>query len=328
MLIGRTNRREFMAALSGAMTWPTLARTQERPRRIGILMNFAASDKVAKARLGRFLEALESLGWTQGRNIQIETRWTEGNTERVRKDVTELVALSPDLIFATTTPIVTALKRATSKIPVVFVSVVDPVGSGLAASLSRPGGNVTGFVTFEYALAAKWLELLREIAPSVTRAAVLRDTVATGVGLFAAVQTVAPTGLELSVIDPDSPEMEQEIAAFAHEPKGGLIVTPGQFVGNHPDVIAASAARNKLPAVYPFRYFVDAGGLISYGSTVYEGYRGAAGYVDRILKGEKPAELPVQAPTTYELVVNLKTAKALGLAVPQSLLTRADEVIE
>jgi putative tryptophan/tyrosine transport system substrate-binding protein len=293
------------------------------------LMNFAAGDKVAEARVSKFLEALEALGWKQGRNVEIETRWTEGITERIRKDAAELVALSPDLILATTTPAVTALKQATRKIPVVFVSVVDPVGSGLAASMSRPGGNMTGFVTFEYALAGKWLELLREIAPSVTRAAVLRDSSsATGIGLFAAIQTVVPIGLELNVIDPDDPEMEQVIAAFAHEPNGGLIVTPNQFTGNHPDVIAASAARNKLPAIYPFRYFVDDGGLISYGSALYEGYHGAAGYADRILKGERPAELPVQAPTKYELVVNLKTAKALGLAVPQSLLSRADEVIE
>lgn len=321
-------RRDFMAALGGAVAWPALARSQEPTRRIGILMNFAASDKVAQARVARFLEALASLGWAQGRNIQIETRWTEGNNERIRKNVAEMIALSPDVIFATTTPILTALKQTTSKIPVVFVSVVDPVGSGLAASLSRPRGNMTGFVTFEYALAAKWLELLREIAPSVTRAAVLRDTTATGVGLFAAIQTVVPIGLELSVIDPDNPEMEQEIAAFANEPNGGLIVVPGPFTGNHPDLIAASAARNKLPAVYPFHYFADAGGLISYGSTVYEGYQQAAGYANRILKGEKPAELPIQAPTRYELVVNLKAAKAIGLAVPQSLLTRADEVIE
>jgi putative tryptophan/tyrosine transport system substrate-binding protein len=330
MGIGRTNRREFIAAVCGTMLGPAAARSEKRIPRIGILMNFAASDKVAEARLSKFLESLESLGWTQGRNLQVETRWAEGNTERVRKDVAELVALSPDLILATTSPAVTAVTRATSKIPIVFVSVVDPVGGGLVASMSRPGGNATGFVTFEFALAAKWLELLREIMPSVTRAAVLRDsTVGTGVGLFAAIQTVGPIGLELSVIDPGDPtEMEHQIATFAREPNGGLIVTPSQFTGNHPNLIAASAARNKLPAIYPFRYFVDVGGLISYGPTLYDEYRAAAGYVDRILRGERPAELPVQAPTRYELVINLKTAKALGLAVPQSLLARADEVIE
>jgi putative tryptophan/tyrosine transport system substrate-binding protein len=329
MSINRTSRRELMGALGGAVVWPAFACAQERTRRIGILMNFAAGDKVAEARVSKFLEALDQRGWTQGRNIQIETRWTDGITERIRKDAAELVALSPDLILATTTPAVTALKRATSNIPVVFVSVVDPVGSGLAASMSRPGGNITGFVTFEYALAAKWLELLREMVPAVTRAAVLRDSSsATGIGLFAAIQTVVPIGLELSVIDSDDPDMEHQIATFAREPNGGLIVTPNQFTGNHPDVIVAAAARNRLPAIYPFRYFVDDGGLISYGSTLYEGYRGAAEYADRILKGERPAELPVQAPTSYELVVNLKSAKAFGLAVPQSLLTRADEVIE
>jgi len=330
MRIGQTNRREFIAALGGAVLGPAAARAETRTARIGILLNFAASNNVAQARLSKFSETLESLGWKQGRNLQVEMRWTEGKTDLIRKDVAELIALAPDLIIAATTPAVTAVTHATSTIPVVFVSIVDPVGGGLVASMSRPGRNATGFVTFEFALAAKWLEFLKEIAPSVTRAAVLRDsTVSTGVGLFAAIQAVGPIGLELSVIDPADPtEMESQIAAFAREPNGGLIVTPSQFTGNHPDLIAASAARNKLPAIYPFRYFVDVGGLMSYGPTLYDEYRGAAGYVDRILRGERPAELPVQAPTRHELVINLKAAKALGLAMPQSLLTRADEVIE
>jgi putative ABC transport system substrate-binding protein len=330
MLIGRTNRREFMAALGGVIACPTYARAQGQMRRIGILMNFAAGDKVAATRVSKFLEGLEALGWTQGRNIQVETRWPEGNTDQIRKGVAELIALSPDLILASTTPAVTAVIRAAGNIPVVFVSVVDPVGGGLVASMSRPGGNATGFVTFEFAIAAKWLEFLREIAPSMTRAAVLRESaVSTGVGLFAAIQTVAPIGLELSVIDPRDPtELERQIAAFAREPNGGLIVTPSQFTGNHPGPIAASAARNKLPTIYPFRYFVDVGGLISYGPTLYDEYRAAAGYADRVLRGQRPAELPVQAPTKYELVINLKAAKALGIGVPQSLVSRADEVIE
>jgi putative ABC transport system substrate-binding protein len=326
----RTNRREFVATVAGAMAWPVIAHAQGGLRRIGILMNFDATDKVAEVRISKFLQALDRLGWTEGRNLKVEIRWAGGDTERIRKDVAELIALSPDLIFAATTPAVMALKRATSKIPIVFVSVVDPVGSGVAASMSRPGGNMTGLVTLEYALAGKWLELLREIAPSVTRAAVVRDsTVATGVGLFAAIQTVGPIGLELSVIDlGETSELEQQIATFAREPNGGLIVTPSQFAGNHPEVIVEAAARYKLPAVYPFRYFVDIGGLISYGPTLYDEYLAAAVYVDRILRGEKPADLPVQAPTRYELELNLKAAKAISLAVPQSLVTRADEVIE
>jgi putative ABC transport system substrate-binding protein len=229
----------------------------------------------------------------------------------------------------TTTPALTILERATKTVPIVFFSIVDPVGSRLVATMSRPGGNATGFVAFEYALAAKWLELLKEIAPRVTRAAVLRDSSATGIGTFAAVQAVGSIGMELSVIDLDNPsQMEQDVAEFAREPSGGLIVTATQFAGNHRDLIVRSAARNNLPAVYPFRYFVDVGGLISYGPTLYDSYRDAAGYVDRILKGEKPANMPVQAPTKYELVINLKTAKALGLTVPPMVLARADEMIE
>jgi len=317
----------LIAALGGAALWPLVTRAQDRIRRIGVLMNFAANDTVQAARLAKFQEALEALGWIEGRNIHVETRWAHGDTDQIRKDAAELVALSPDVIVATTTPTLTILERETKTVPIVFVSIVDPVGSRLVATMSRPGGNATGFVAFEYALASKWFELLKEIAPRVTRVAVLRDTSATGIGSFAAVQAVGSISMELSVIDLGN-EIEQDVAAFAREPSGGLIVTATQFAANHPDLIARSAARNNLPAIYPFRYFVDVGGLISYGPTLYDSYRGAAGYVDRILKGEKPARLAVQAPTKYELVINLKTAKALGLDVPPSLLARADEVIE
>ena len=323
-------RREFLAALGAATAWPVVGRAQNEKRRIGILMNFVAGDSVAEARLSNFLTTLEARGWTQGRNINIETRWAEGNTDRARKYAEELVALSPDLIFVTTTPGVTVLKRATNSIPIIFANVVDPVGAGLVASMSHPGGNATGFVPFEYALAAKWLELLKEIAPSVTRAAVLRDSaVATGIGLFAAIQAVGSTGIELSVIDVGDPaEMERGITAFASKPNGGLIVTVSQFAGTHPGLITALAARNVLPAIYPFRYFVDVGGLLAYGPGLFEEYRGAAEYVDRVLRGQKTAELPVQTPTKYELSINLKTANALGIKVPPILLSRADEVIE
>jgi putative tryptophan/tyrosine transport system substrate-binding protein len=323
-------RRAFIAGLGWVTTWPMVARGQDRIRKIGIFLNFTPGDAVGEARLSSFLKALESLGWAEGRSIHVETRWAEGDPERMRKDVAELVALSPDVILVATTPAVTLLKRATKSVPIVFVSIVDPVGAGVVASLSHPGGNATGFLAFEYALAAKWLELLKEIAPRVTRAAVLRDsTAATGIGLFAAIQTVVPTGMELSVIDVGDPTaMEHDIAAFASDPNGGLIVTASVFGGAHPALIAEAAARNKLPTIYPFRYFVTAGGLMSYGPTLYDSYRDAAGYVDRILKGEKPADMPVQAPTKYELVINLKTARALGIVVPPALLARADDLIE
>jgi putative ABC transport system substrate-binding protein len=242
----------------------------------------------------------------------------------------ELGALAPDVVLAATTPAVVAMQQATRTVPIVFVGVVDPVGSGLVASLSRPRGSTTGFTLFEYSIAAKWLELIKEIAPAVTRVAVLRDrTVAAGIGQFAAVQTVAPMGIDLSVVDlQEAGEIEQDIAAFARGSNGGLIVTPSGIGANHPDVIVSSAARHRLPVVYPFRYFVTAGGLISYGPDLVDPYRPAAAYVDRILRGEKPADLPVQAPTKFELVLNLKTAKTLGLTVPQSILLRADEVIQ
>jgi putative ABC transport system substrate-binding protein len=325
-------RREFITLVGGAATWPLAARAQqpERMRRIGVLMNLSADDREGQARLAAFQQGLQQLGWSDGRNAHFDIRWGAGDGERFRTYAAELVALEPDVILANASPAVTPLQQATRTVPIVFVAVIDPVGSGLVASLARPGGNITGFIVFEYALAAKWLEFLKEIAPLVTRAAVLRDpTIAAGIGQFAAIQAVGQIGMELSVVDiRDAGEIESSIMAFARGSNGGLIVTASQFGANHPDVIVASAARHRLPTVYPFRYFVRVGGLISYGPDLVDEYRGAASYVDRILKGEKPADLPVQAPTKYELVVNLKTAKALGLTVPQTLLARADEVIE
>jgi putative tryptophan/tyrosine transport system substrate-binding protein len=323
-------RRAFIAALGGA-AWPLVARAQqaERVRRIGVLMNVGADDPHESA--ATFTRELQRLNWTDGRNVRVDTRWAAGDAEQFRRYASDLVALQPDVILAVTTAAVMSLRQATRTIPIVFVAVVDPLGSGLVASLARPGGNATGFTLFEYSIGAKWLELLKEIAPRIARVAILRDsTIATGIGQFAAIQAMAAsTGMELSAIDVSEPsEIEPAVATFAHALSGGMIVTPSSFGANHPDVIAALAAKYKLPAVYPFRYFVSANGLISYGPVIIDQFRRAAGYVDRILKGEKPADLPVQAPTKYELVINLKTAKALGLTVPPSLLARADEVIE
>jgi putative tryptophan/tyrosine transport system substrate-binding protein len=299
-------------------------------RRIGVLMNVSENDSTAQGFVAAFRQGLQGLGWADGRDVQIDTRWGAGDADRTHQYAAELLGLAPDVILAAATSSVAALQRATRIVPIVFVGVIDPVGSGLVKSLPRPGGNATGFTVFEYAIAAKWLELLKEIAPDVTRAAVLRDpTIHGGIGQFAAIQTVAPIGMELSVVGVrDGGEIEQDIAGFARGSNGGLIVTVGPFVVNHPDVIVTSAARHKLPAVYPFRYFVSAGGLISYGPEQIDQYSRAAAYVDRILKGDKPADLPVQAPVKYVLAINLKTAKALGLDVPATLLARADEVIE
>jgi putative tryptophan/tyrosine transport system substrate-binding protein len=326
-------RREFITLLGGAAAaWPLAARAQqgERMRRIGALMNVGESSLVGQNRIAAFMQRLHQLGWIDGRNIRIDTRWAAGDAERFRNYAAELVGLAPEVIVANTTPAVTALQQATRTVPIVFANVVDPVGSGLVASFAHPGGNATGFVSFEYALAAKWLELLKEIAPRVTRAAVLRETTsAAGIGQFAAIQTVGSIGMELSAVDMrDLAELERAVADFARGANGGLIVTASQFAVDRPAVIATLAARYKLPAIYCYQYFVSNGGLISYGPDTIDPYRRAAGYVDRILKGEKPADLPVQAPTKYELAINLKTAKALGLAVPDTLLARADEVIE
>jgi putative ABC transport system substrate-binding protein len=325
-------RRAFIRLLGGAAaTWPLMAHAEgDRMRRVGVLMNLGADDPESQRRVSAFLGGLGELGWVDGRNVRIETRWAGGNAAQLRKYATELVALEPDVVLAWATPAVSQLQQMSRNVPIVFVAVIDPVGSGLVTSLARPGSNATGFVNFEYALAAKWLELLKEIAPRTIRAAVLRDpTIAAGIGQFAAIQTVAGVGLELSAVDlRDANAIERAVAEFAREPNSGLIVTASQFGANHPDLIAAIAARHKLPAIYPFRYFVQAGGLLSYGSDQVDECRRAASYVDRILRGTRPADLPVQAPTKYDLVINLKTAKALGIEVPPTLLARADEVIE
>jgi len=327
-------RRDFITLLGGAAAgWAFEARAQqpERMRRIGVLMNLAADDPESQARVAAFLQGLQQLGWTEGRNVRIDTRWAAGDTDRYRKSATELVALMPDVILATGTSAVAPLQQATRALPIVFVNVVDPVGAGLVASLARPGGNATGFTLYEYGMSGKWLELLKEIVPRVTRAAVLRDPArAPGIGQFAAIQAVAPSlGVELSPVDVrDAGEIERAVTAFARSPNSGLIVTASPSAAVHRELIVTMAARHQLPAVYPYRYFVTGGGLISYGPDSIDPYRRAAGYVDRILKGEKPADLPVQAPTKYELVINLKTAKALGLEIPPTLLARADEVIE
>jgi putative ABC transport system substrate-binding protein len=326
------NRRAFITLLGGVAAWPVAARAQQggRMRRIGVLMTLSEHAQDGRARLGAFLQRLTELGWTDGHNVRLDIRWSAGDAERFRRYARELVALSPDVVLADGSYSVAALQQATRTIPIVFAGVIDPVGAGLVKSLARPGGNTTGFTAFEYAIGAKWLELLREIAPGVTRVAVLRDSaIAAGIGQFAAIQTVAPIGIELSAIDFHDPDaIEPAVAEFAQGPNGGLVVTGSPFGAAHPEVIAALAARHKLPAVYPFGRYVSAGGLVSYGSDLVSQFRPAAGYVDRILKGEKPADLPVQAPTKYELAINLKTAKALALTVPDTLLARADEVIE
>jgi putative ABC transport system substrate-binding protein len=326
-------RRELLAALGGAAAaWPLAARGQqaERVRRIGVLMNLASDDAEGQARLAAFHQGLQQLGWTVGRNVQIDYRWSAGNADYIRKFAAELVALAPDVIVSTGSPSVAVLQQATRSVPIVFTAVVDPVGGGLVASLARPGGNATGFMLFEYSTSGKWLELLKEIAPRVMRAAVIRDpTLTAAVAQFAAIQGAAGSlGVELSPIDMrDAGEIERAVTAFSRVSNGGLIVTASGSSARR-SLIITLAARHKLPAVYAFRYFATSGGLISYGPDIIDPFRRAAGYVDRILKGEKPADLPVQTPTKYELVINLKTAKALGLEVPATLLARADEVIE
>ncbi len=309
---------------------PVILRAQERVRRVGVLVNLAEGDSAGQTFVTGFRQALQELGWVDGRNARIDMRWGAGDRERYRKYAAELAALAPDVIFAATTDAVVSVQQASPAVPIVFVGVIDPVGSGLITSMARPGGNATGFTIFEYAIAAKWLELLKEVAPRVTRAAVLRDAnVASGIGQFAAIQAVTPVGIELSAIGlRDASAVEHAIAAFARDPNGGLIVTASGFGSNNPELIATLAIRHNLPAIYPFRYSVRAGGLICYGPDYLDQYRRAAAYVDRILKGEKPVNLPVQAPTKYELAINLKTAKAIGVTMPPTLLARADEVIE
>jgi putative ABC transport system substrate-binding protein len=325
-------RREFITLLGGAAaTWPLVARAQqsERMRRIGVLMT--TDDAEGQARMEAFLQGLQHLGWVDGRNVRIEARWTVGKADNVRRYVAELAALAPDVIVATGSASVGPLLQTTRAIPIVFAQVVDPVGAGFVESLARPGGNATGFTQYEYGLSAKWLELLKEIAPSVIRAAILRDPgITAGIGQWAAIQTVAPAlGVELRPVDVRDPgEFERAVAAFARASNGGLIVTGSGSATVHRQRIIRLAAQHKLPAVYPFRTYAADGGLISYGPDTIDPFRRVAGYVDRILKGEKPADLPVQNPTKYETVINLKTAKALGLELPPTLLARADEVIE
>jgi putative tryptophan/tyrosine transport system substrate-binding protein len=326
-------RREFITLLGGvAVAWPLAARAQpgERVRRVGVLMYLAADDAEGQARLAALTQALKQLGWSDGRNLKIDTRWA--TADDIRRHAAELVALAPDVLVAGTgTATVAPLLQATRTVPIVFVSVIDPVGSGFVASLAQPDGNATGFTIFECGMSGKWLELLKQIAPGVTRAAVLRDpAVASGIGQFGAVQAVAPSlGVELSPVDVrDAGEIERAVTVFARGSNGGLIVTGSALALAHQDPIISLANRHRLPAVYWNRRFVTGGGLISYGPDTIDPFRRAAGYVDRILKGAKPADLPVQAPTKYELVINLKTAKALGLELPVSVLGRADEVIE
>ena len=326
-------RRQFITILGGAAAWPLAARAQqsERMRRIGVLMNLAADDPEAQVRLAAFHQGLQELGWTVGRNLRIDTRWGAGDADRYRRYSTELVALAPDVILAASGAIVPWLLQATRSVPIVFAQVPDPVGAGFVESLAHPGGNITGFTNFEFSIGGKLLELLKEIAPRVTRAAVLRDAAdPAGVGQWGAIQTAAPSlGLELRVVDVrDAGEIERSITAFARGSNGGMIVTGSAPTAIHRDLIITLAARHRLPSVYAYRYHATSGGLISYGPETIDQYRRAASYVDRIFRGEKPADLPVQAPTKYELVINLKTAKALGLDVPPTLLARADEVIE
>ena len=324
-------RREFIAGLAGAAAWPLAARAQQTIRRIGMLLPATADDPEYQARAGTFLQALALLGWTIGRNMRVDTRWATPTADEIRRNAAELAALAPDVILAHGAGPVRALLQATRTVPIVFPVAGDPVGAGLVESLARPGGNVTGFMIYEYSLGVKWLELLKQIAPSVTRVAVLRDTAqGSGTSMFAVIQTAAPSlRVEVNPINVrDGGEIERAVAAFARASNGGLIVTPSGPADFHRDLIIRLAVQHKLPAVYPERFFVAVGGLASYGTDQIDQYRRAAGYVDRILKGEKPADLPVQAPTKYELMINLKTAKELGLDVPPTLLARADEVIE
>ena len=326
-------RREFIKLLGGAATWPLAARAQqgERKRRIGVLMNTAADDREGQAGVAAFHKVLQQIGWAVGQNVQIDIRWGENNVELDRKYATELVALAPDVILASGSPSVAALQNVTRAVPIVFVRVSDPVGGGFVDSLPRPGGNTTGFMLFEYSFSGKWLELLKQIVPQMALAVILRDSSnRAGIGEFAAIQSAAPSlGVEVRPVDVrDGGEIERTLAALARSPNGGVVVTPSAAVSTYHDAIIKLVARYKLPAVYGFRYNAIDGGLISYGPNRIDQFRRAAEYVDRILKGEKPAELPVQAPARYELVVNLKTAKALGITIPAALLARADEVIE
>jgi putative ABC transport system substrate-binding protein len=326
-------RREFLTLLGGAAAiGPLAARAQQPTRRVGFLMSQFENDPEGQARVRAFMDGLQQLGWIDGRNVRFDIRWTAGKPTDPDKYAAELIALKPDVVFASASVNVAALQRITRSVPIVFALVIDPVGAGFVASLARPGGNTTGFSAFEYSLSGKWLELLKELAPNLTRVAVLRDpSLAAGIGQFAAIQALAPPslGVELTPIDSRDPsEIERAITAFARQPNGGIIVTGSQSAVTHRNLIIALEQQYRLPNVYGFRYYPAIGGLASYGPDAIDVHKRAAAYVDRILKGEKPGDLPVQAPTKYELVVNLKTAKALGITVPQAVLARADEVIE
>jgi ABC-type uncharacterized transport system substrate-binding protein len=328
---GAMKRRDFIRLVGAAAAWPLVAQAQpgERMRRVAVLMsNDNPEQRTSHA---AFLQSLKQLGWVDGQNVRIETRWADGTASLIRKNAINVLAFAPDVVAVSGNSTVVALSQATRTVPIVFAQVADPVGSGFVKTMARPGGNVTGFVQFDYSLSGKWPELLKQIAPNVTRAAVLRDAnIPAGIGQFAVIQAMAPSlGLEVSAINElDEDNIEREVTDFVMSPNGGLIVTASALSITHLELIVALAAKYKLPAIYYRRYYVDQGGLISYGYDVLEQFRGAADYVDRILKGTKPADLPVQAPNKYDLVINLKTAKALGLTVPPTLLARADEVIE
>jgi putative ABC transport system substrate-binding protein len=327
-------RREFIALLGGAAAaaWPVAARAQQndRMRRVGVLMYASLEEQESQARIVAFAQGLQEAGWSVGRNVRIETRWSTGDASRLRRDAAELVALTPDVVLAGVGATIPALLEASRTVPIVFAQGLDPVGAGLVESLARPGGNATGFTQFEYSLSGKWLEMLKEVAPGVTRVGVLREAGPAGIGQWAIIQAVAQaSGVELSPINLRDPsEIERAVTAFARAPSGGLIAIVSASSQFHRELIVSLAARHQLPVVYPYRFFVIGGGLMSYGPDLINQYRRAASYVDRILKGEKPGDLPVQAATKFELVINLKTAKALGLDVPPTLLARADEVIE
>jgi len=325
-------RRRFVTVLGGAAAWPLAARAQpERMRRIGVLMSTPADDKEGQARINAFVQGLRELGWADGRNVRFDIRWTAGDVDRARQYASELVTLMPDVILASGGSVVGPLLQATRTVPIVFTQTPDPVGAGFVTNLARPGGNATGFSNFDYNIGGKWLELLKQIAPGVTRVAVIRDPATPqGIGQFSAVYAVAPPlGLDVSPINASEPgELERTIRALAVIPNSGMIVTGSSFAIAHRKLVIKLANQHKLPTVYPLGFFATAGGLISYGADAIDPHRRAAGYVDRILKGERPADLPVQNPTKYELIINMKTAKALDLTVPDTLLARADEVIE
>ena len=323
-------RRELLVALGGAVAWPLAARAQqgERIRRVGVLMNTTPDEPDSQARVTALAQGLQEAGWAVGRNLRIDTRWSSGNRARLRKEAADLVALGPDVIVARVGPTTLVLQQVSHTVPIVMAQAVDPVGSGFIKSMARPGTNATGFTQFEFGLSAKWLELLREIAPQVTRVGIVREVEGqVGVAQWAVIGAAAsPLGVELSQINVHADE--RAVAEFERDSNDGLIVVVSSIATIQRDLLVKLAARHRLPAVYPYRFFVDAGGLMSYGPNLLDGYRRSASYVDRILKGEKPADLQVQAPTKYELVINLKTARALGLEVPPTLLARADEVIE